>query len=205
MKKIILPLCLILIIACGGDRLAVSDSSPQIDSSTQTNTSQFANAKEKLISMGFNVPSESHKQEFVGSLDIPIEIKDRFFEILGAITRVLGSYPNYVYFAFNRNGTEADAKPVFDRLSEINVLQDKFTIAELTKHSCLGGSNAGEARTVTTEPYSVCVQNLAHIQNPFNHPPQELKEHPERTLGRLVLNYAHEYFHHYQRVHALDR
>ena len=48
----------------------------------QTDTSQFANAKEKLISMGYNVPSELHKQEFVGSLDIPIDVKDRFFEIL---------------------------------------------------------------------------------------------------------------------------
>ncbi len=190
----------------GGYRSAVSDTSPQIDSSTQTNTSHFANAKEKLISMGFNIPSELHEQEFVGSLDIPIEIKDRFFEILGAITRVLGSYPNYVYFAFNRNGTEADAKPVFDRLSEINFRLDEFTVAELQRRAtCLGGSNAGKRRTVTTEPYSVCIQNLAFIQNPFGHPPQELIDYPERTLGRLVLNYAHEYFHHYQRVHALDR
>ncbi len=190
----------------GGDRSAVSDTSPQIDSSTQTNTSQFANAKEKLISMGFNVPSESHKQEFVGSIDIPIDIKDRFFEILDAITSVLGSYPNFVYVAYNRNGTEADARPVFDRLSAIDFSLDEFTIAELQrKATCLGGSNAGEPRTVTTEPYSVCIQHLAFIQNPFDHPPQETKAHPDRILGRRVLNYAHEYFHHYERAHALDR
>ncbi len=185
-------------------QVAVSDTSPQIGSSTQTNTSQFANAKEKLISMGYNVASESHKQEFVGSLDIPTDIKNRFFEILDAITGVLGSYPNFVYVAYNRNGTEADAKPVFDRLSEINFPLREFTVAELQRRAtCLGGSNAGEPRTVTTEPYSVCIQHLAFIQNPFNHPPEEA--HPDRILGRRALNYAHEYFHHYERAHALDR
>ena len=140
----------------------------------QASTSQFANAKEKLVSMGYNVPRESHRQEFVGSLDIPIDIKHRFFEISDSITSVLGSYPNYVYVAYNRNGAEADAKPVFDRLSEINFPLDELTIAELQrKATCLGGSNAGKRRTVTTEPYSVCIQHLAFIQNPFNHSPEE--------------------------------
>ena len=171
----------------------------------QTDTSQFANAKEKLISMGYNVPSELHKQEFVGSLDIPIDIKNRFFEILDAITGVLGSYPNFVYVAYSRNGTEADAKPVFDRLSEINFPLGEFTVAELQRRStCLGGSNAGEPGTVTTEPYSVCIQHLEFIQNPFEHSPEE-ERHPDKVLGRRALNYAHEYFHHYERAHALDR
>ena len=176
------------------------------DGSGRLNSSQFANAKEKLLSMEYNVPSESHKQEFVGSLDIPTDVKERFFEILGAITSVLGSYPNFVYVAYNQNGTEADAQPIFDRLSKINFPLDEFTVAELERRaSCLSGSNAGEPRTVTTEPYSVCIQHLAFIENPFFHSPEELLEYPDRILGRRALNYAHEYFHHYERAHSLER
>ena len=141
--------------------------------------------------------------EFVGSLDIPEGIKERFDEVHANINSVLGSYPNYIYVAYNRNGTEADAQPVFDRLTEVEFWgdgeEDGHTIQQLIdRQSCLGGSNPGGYRTAETTPYSICIENLAFIENPWD-------SIPPWSYTNLWLHYAHEYFHHYQRVHSLDR
>jgi len=138
--------------------------------------------------------------EFVGSLDIPEGIKERFDKAQANISSVLGSYPNYIYVAYNRNGTEADAQPVFDRLTEVEFWgEGEEAIQQLIdRQSCLGGSNPGGYRTAETTPYSICIENLAFIENPWG-------ATPPRSYSSLWLHYAHEYFHHYQRVHSLDR
>lgn len=169
-------------------------------------------AKGKLIGIGFNVPKlgsvREVNQEYVASLDIPSVHKERFLDIQSNLNGVLGGYPNYLYIAFNKKGTERDAQPVFDRLStaKFSGYEDGYTVAELIdRQSCLTGSNQGKPRTSTTNPYSICIENLAFIENPFDGPIEQLKNYPEKALGKLSLHYAHEYFHHYQRVHALDR
>ncbi|MQF49140.1 hypothetical protein FIM08_04515 [SAR202 cluster bacterium AC-647-N09_OGT_505m] len=169
-------------------------------------------AKEKLISIGYNVPIIGSvyeaKQEYVASLDIPEKYRQRFIEVQENLNSVLGGYPNYIYVAYNKNGTEEDAKPVFERMAQLYPIDNNgkpfkdWTIAELiNRQSCLGGANPGEARTSTTNPYSVCLENLDFIENPFG----EDIEHPYRSYIKMALHLGHEYFHHYQRVHALDR
>jgi hypothetical protein len=128
-------------------------------------------AKEKLISIGYNVPIvgsvDEARQEYVASLDIPEKYRQRFIEVQENLNSVLGGYPNYIYFAYNRDGTEEDAKPVFERMAQLRPYKE-WTIAGLIeRQSCLGGANPGEARTSTTNPYSVCVENLAFIENPW--------------------------------------
>jgi hypothetical protein len=155
--------------------------------------------------MGYNVPIvgsvDEARQEYVASLDIPEKYRQRFIEVQENLNSVLGGYPNYIYFAYNRNGTEEDAKPVFERMAQLRP-SEEWTIAELIKNqSCLSGANPGGARTATTNPYSICLENLAFIESPWS----EEIEHPYRSDIKMALHLAHEYFHHYQRVHALDR
>ena len=64
------------------------------------------------------VPVSEAGQEYVASLDIPLEYRERFIEVQNNLNTVLGGYPNYVYIAFNPDGTEEDAQPVFARLAE---------------------------------------------------------------------------------------
>ncbi|SVE03171.1 uncharacterized protein METZ01_LOCUS456025, partial [marine metagenome] len=138
---------------------------------------------------------------YVASLDIPEKYRQRFIEVQENLNSVLGGYPNYIYFAYNKNGTEKDAKPVLERMAQLRPYKE-WTIAELIENqSCLGGANPGGTRTSTTNPYSVCLENLAFIESPFG----EEIEHPYRNYIKMALHLAHEYFHHYQRVHALDR
>jgi len=64
------------------------------------------------------VPVSEPGQEYVASLDIPLEYRERFIEVQNNLNTVLGGYPNYVYIALNPDGTEEDAQPIFDRLAE---------------------------------------------------------------------------------------
>jgi len=166
-------------------------------------------AKQRLISIGFNVPravpfSEAG-QEYVASLDIPLEYRERFIEVQNNLNTVLGAYPNYIYVAFNPDGTEEDAQPVYDRLTTAKFRghEDGYSVAELTNiKSCLTGSDPGGARSPTTNQISLCIEDLPFIENPFSSDPLVGSE---RRHAKMTLHLAHEYFHHYQKAHALDR
>ena len=164
--------------------------------------------KKRLISIGYNVPRRGSldelKQEFVGGLNLDPGYKERFVEIQNSLNSVLGGYPNYVYLAYDPNGTEEDAKPLFDRLTELEYKPKvkQWTIAELDKYkSCLSGSDPGGRRTPSTYPYSICLDSLEKIYA-YRY---ERGTPTRRNYAQLAIHYAHEYFHHYQRAHALER
>jgi len=166
-------------------------------------------AKQRLISIGFNVPravpvSEA-RQEYVASLDIPLEYRERFIEVQNNLNTVLGGYPNYIYIVYDRNGTEQDTQPIFDRLSEVKFsgYQDGYAISELIERArCLASSDSGRKRSPTTNPMSLCIEDLSFIENPWSSDPAVPLE---KRYAKMTLHWAHEYFHHYQRAHALDR
>ena len=175
----------------------------------ETSETSSLTAKQRLISIGFNVPravpfSEA-EQEYVASLDIPLEYQERYIEVQNNLNTVLGAYPNYIYVAFNPDGTEEDAQPVYDRLTTAKFRghEDGYSVAELTNiKSCLTGSDPGGARSPTTNQISLCIEDLPFIENPFSSDPLVGSE---RRHAKMTLHLAHEYFHHYQRAHALDR
>jgi len=142
-------------------------------------------------------------QEYVGGVNLDPGYKERFLEIQNSLNSVLGGYPNYIYLVFDPTGTEEDAKPLFDRLEEIQYKPGVlWSIEELNKYlSCLSGSDPGGRRTSTTNPYSICLESLNKIYAYSREPgPPTAKNY-----AQLAIHYAHEYFHHYQKVHALDR
>ena len=63
----------------------------------------------------------------------------------------------------------------------------------IERQSCLGGANPGRARTSTTNPYSICLENLAFIEAPWGEP-GEPSHYP---YVKMALHLAHEYFHPY--------
>ena len=186
----------------GDSSSSSSGSSSDLYPSATSFTAQ--EAKDKLLSINFNVPSTSNTQEYVAGLDVPDIHRENFFKIQDQLNAVLGSYPRFVYLVFNTNGTEADAAPVIDRLQEINYnnsANNRLTFQELIdSQSCLAGANAGRSRTATTDPYNVCLQSLEFRENPFGSGGSEVEGYI-----RIALNQAHEYFHSYQRAHALER
>jgi len=150
------------------------------------------------------VPVSEAGQEYVASLDIPLEYRERFIEVQNNLNTVLGGYPNYVYIAFNPDGTEEDAQPVFDRLAKAKYSRyerGEDTPAEL-RERCLSSSDPGGKRSPTTNPMSLCIVDLPFMENPLSSDPSVPFE---KRYAKMALYLAHEYFHHYQRAHALDR
>ena len=132
--------------------------------------------KEKLISIGYNVPKTGSiidvNQEFIGGLNLDPGYKERFVEVQNSLNSVLGGYQRYIYLAYDPNGTEEDAKPLFERLTEVKFPGDanssnyvkNWTIEDLDKYkTCLGGADAGKRKTSTTDPYSICLESLKKI------------------------------------------
>ena len=189
----------------------IVDISPEDTSrSNQVSPKTTMTAKEKLISIGYNVPKRGSvaevNQEYVASLDVPDEYRERFLEIQTSINNVLGGYSNYIYALFNEEGSLEDARPVFERLSEIDYGNTRTIAGLIEAGACLSKTDPGEQRTSTTNPYGVCLESLAFNENPFNDgSPSENLRHPFRSYIRMAQHLAHEYFHHYQAVHALDR
>ena len=130
----------------------------------------------------------------MASLDIPEKYRQRFIEVQENLNSVLGGYPNYIYIAYNPNGTEEDAKPVFERMAQLYPIDNNCnpfkdgTIAELINPPpCLGGADPGRGDPSTTNPYSVCLEDLDFIQTPWG----EEVEHPYRSDIKMILHLGH--------------
>lgn len=67
------------------------------------------NAKDKLLSIGYNKPVCNPKQEYVSGLDVPENMKLFYLDVQSNLNSVLGGYSNYIHIIYNKNGTENDA------------------------------------------------------------------------------------------------
>ena len=163
-----------------------------------TNYALVYAAKEKLIStVESNKPVTNPSENFcIVGLDVPASMKTFCEEVYSLVHATLGGYPNYLHVIWNDAGTQENAQPV---LTKINGLKTALILSDLSQ-SCLDGENGGTERTASTDPYSVCYETMAWTADPFNSGGTDFQKHI-----RLALHYAHEYFHHYQRAHALER
>ncbi len=163
-----------------------------------TNYSLVYEAKEKLVSIGYNVPvATPTNQTYVAGLDVPASMKTFYEDVQAAVNMTLGAYPNYVHVIWNDSGTQENAQPVLTKIGQLR--NQTLSLSDLSQ-SCLDAENPGTRRTATTDPHSVCYETMAWTADPFGGGGTEFVKSIE-----LALHYAHEYFHHYQRVHALER
>lgn len=155
-------------------------------------------AKEKLVSIGYNKPvANPSNQTYVAGLDVPSSMKTFYEDVQKALNETLGGYPNYVHVIWNDGGTQENAQPVLTKIGELK--NTTLSLSDLSQ-SCLNGANPGTRRTASTNPHSVCYETMAWTDDPFGGGGTDFNKSIE-----LALHYAHEYFHHYQRVHGLER
>ena len=113
-----------------------------------TNYAFAAEAKAKMRSMEFNAPSvEPAENLCITGTDVPSSQKLFCEEVYSLLHNTLGGYPNYIHVIWNADGTDADAKPVLDKLSEIR--NQSLSVSDLSQN-CLSGHEQGEARTAST-------------------------------------------------------
>ena len=173
-----------------------------------------ASVKARLISIGFNVPQtgslDEANHEFIGGLNVDPTYKERWVEVQNSINSVLGGYPNFIMMAYDKSGTDEDIQPLGERLTELqfpgdtnsSMYVENWTVQDLDRYkTCLTGGDTGKKGTSTTNPHSMCIMEYekfgAYRYEPV---PPTAKNH-----AQLAIHDAHEYFHHYQKAHALER
>lgn len=154
--------------------------------------------KEELRSVEWNTPSLNETEDVcITGLDVPESHKLFCEEVYALLRSTLGGYPNYLHVIWNENGTEADAKPVLDKLTTI--VGEEQRLEDLYQ-CCLCGRKDRSDESNLSSYHGVCHLTLGFTSNPFD------ADWPEfDRYGQIALVYAHEYFHHYQNAHALER
>ena len=118
-------------------------------------------------------------------------------EVQSVLNVSLGGYPNYAHVIWNEFGSASNAKPVTDKIGELR--GSAVDLSDL-RQNCLASENAKSGRSSETHPVSVCYETRDWTADPFGG-----NEGDFINAVKLAQHYAHEYFHHYQRVHALER
>ena len=179
----------------------VSDGLESTSQNVQIQVENYAfalEAKQKLLSFGYNQPTLNPvNQIYVAGLDVPESMGLFYNEVQSLLNRSLGGYPNYAHVIWNEFGSDSDAKPVTDKIGELRGLA--VDLSDLSQN-CLASENAASGRSSVTNPVSVCFETRDWTANPFGG-----NEGDFINSVKLAQHYAHEYFHHYQRVHALER
>ena len=210
-KKLIFVFIFLLVLPFSGCKSVVKETdvekpvrivSPKIQVFVVKNPSKFSvpSAHKQLIKVGYNDPNQGHRQELVVAENVPLSITEHYLQVQKNLNDVIGGYPNYIQFIYDEDGTAATNAKVLKRLSEIQYKGKKRLSLKDFNPSCLAASDPGGSRTSKTTPYSVCLQTLSHSQNPFDGGGATWQRQT-----RISRNYAHEYFHHYQRVKAMER
>ena len=162
--------------------------------------------KEYLQKLGTNKPKTRETAEIciLFSEDLPQSMKDDHREFHDKMFNVLGAYDRYVHALYEVEGDNTELLSALNKLGAYGGdINDIMTIYE--RRTCLGGF--GRFNDFKYSEYSFCNQ-----PNPLSASNEKL-EYKKRYIGRneLVNRYgqmqgwAHEYFHHYQRAHHLER
>ena len=167
-------------------------------------------ATRKLLAEGFNAPQAEPAHWAVFSLDLDESLKDNYFETMTLIRESFGGYMNWNYMVLNHEGSDAVNAPIMERLVELkyNGWEGGYTTEELVQvSSCLGGAHPnGMERDADYEAHSTCMAWKGFLEE--SHGLFDPNYRPEPwliPLEALTQSIQHEYFHHYQRAHALDR
>ena len=176
-------------------------------------------ATEKLIQEGFNVPLKGvhERQWHIFATSIDDSYINRYNQVHRALQSVFGGYPNWNYVVIDRAGPDAVNQAVFDRMIELkfNGYEGGYTTDELAAVAgCLTGSAPnGYNPAVLGRDYifhSICIKNKTELEKGLEaaiswpEPPNYTEEQWQMDIGYADGEY-HEYYHHMQRVHALDR
>ena len=171
-------------------------------------------ATQKLVNEGFNNPfaGNNGNQPLGVAKSMPPANLTKFEEAIAAIKDDFGSYPNWSVTIIDIEGSDEVNEPVFDVLRQIGFQKNNPEVVEndwntdlaLRFTDCLTGAGTeGFPQIIGAayETHSLCGLNTKmFIEDGFR---ENALQH-EIDTG-VVDGLYHEYFHHYQRAHALDR
>ena len=179
---------------------------PLIKVFTVKNPSKFSvpSAYKRLLEIGFNDPKQGHRQELVVADNVPEHAKTLYRNIQKNLNKVIGGYPNYVQLIFDDDEPNTNNTLILERLRELKYDSVDWTWSkkdgQSLKKNCLAAADPGGSRSPFTTPHGICLQPMSRINDPFDSGGPIWKKQ-----SRLALNWAHEYFHHYQRAMGLER
>ena len=171
-------------------------------------------ATQKLVNEGFNNPfaGNNGNQPLGVAKSMPPANLTKFEEAIAAIKDDFGSYPNWSVTIIDIEGSDEVNEPVFDVLRQIGFQKNNPEVVEngwntdlaLRFTDCLTGARTeGFPQVIGAayETHSLCGLNTKmFIEDAFR---ENALQH-EIDTG-VVDGLYHEYFHHYQNAHALDR
>lgn len=159
----------------------------------------------RLISEGFNQPKTDPQQWQIFSTNTSSYYIERAREIQNLLNESFGGYMNYNLLVYEEEGPDQVNQPVFDRLITLGYRGEQNWSTQELEVSCLDGASAGDKQAGGWVFHSICLWfNSQWFNAPSNPPPDFSKPqgvHEYDITGAM----ANEYFHHYQRVQALDR
>ena len=159
----------------------------------------------RLISEGFNQPKTDPQQWQIFSTNTSSYYIERAREIQNLLNESFGGYMNYNLLVYEEEGPDQVNQPVFDRLVTLGYRGEQNWSTQELEVSCLDGASAGDKQAGDWVFHSICLWfNSQWFNAPSNPPPDFSKPqgvHEYDITGAM----ANEYFHHYQRVQALDR
>jgi len=185
-------------------------------------------ATKRLLADRFNDPSygSEKNQGFAATMTLSDADIGRYHAFFDDIKQVFGAYRNWHTVILDPDGSDEENAPVFRLLEEIgysnwdeDIRQNGWTTQKaVDKSSCLTGSDPNgtpvEAKS-NFVTHSLCImwkKQYTGEDEYFYHQMLQLPVLPEGEYYHQWLNDVglwdglyHEYFHHYQRAHTLER
>ena len=185
-------------------------------------------ATERLLSDRQNDPSfgSEENQGFASTTTLSNADVRRYHAIMENIRSVFGGYRNWHTVVLDPEGADLENSPVFELLKEIgyrywdeDIRDNGWTTEKAREYSsCLTGSDPnGGPREAESDfvTHSLCIlwkKQFTGEDEYFFHQSLQLPVLPEGEFYHrwandygLLDSLYHEYFHHYQRAHTLDR
>ena len=177
-----------------------ADPFPLIASTANPNASTA-----RLVSEGFNQPQTNPEQWQIFSTNTSSYYIERAYEVQSLLNQSFGGYMNYNLLVYEEEGPDQVNQPVIDRLDALGFRGKEDWSTEDMEVSCLSGASSGEEQAGDWVFHSICLWFNSQWFNAPSNPPPDYTKPPGIHEYDITGAMANEYFHHYQRVQALDR
>jgi hypothetical protein len=177
-----------------------ADPYPSIASTANPNASTA-----RLISEGYNQPQTNPEQWQIFSTNTSSYYIERAYEVQSLLNQSFGGYMNYNFLVYEEEGPDEANQPVIDRLNALEYRGKEDWSTDDMEISCLSGAFSGEEQAGDWVFHSICLWFNSQWFNAPSNPPPDFTKPPGVHEYDITGAMANEYFHHYQRVHGLDR
>ena len=177
-----------------------ADPYPSIASTANPNASTA-----RVISEGYNQPQTNPEQWQIFSTNTTSYYIERAYEVQSLLNQSFGGYMNYNLLVYEEEGPDQVNQPVIDRLNALGFRGKEDWSTDDMEIECLSGAFSGDEQAGDWVFHSICLWFNSQWFNAPPNPGPDFTKSPGNHDYDITGAMANEYFHHYQRVHALDR